>query len=349
MWRRVLLFTLMPVLALFFVPGLALADTATSSIAMQGQAAIIEQYEVAQLRLKASASGDPGWLLEVSLNPTRVRSDDAGHQVVDVNGSFTLGTPSHPLASGKVTGSVDSTASGDISLSDSKSSTSLDVTFSIASDGAISAQANGQWPALPGAAPQPSQPANHFFWYLSRTSGLAAYILLFVSVCLGLMLKSSSPRKLMNHWQALDIHQLTAMLSMGLILVHIFSLLGDSYFSYNLAQLLIPFASPYRQLWTAVGVLAFYLSLAMIVSLYMRKYIGQKIWRVLHSLSWVLFLAILLHSAMSGTDTSAPWGAWLYIGTGAIAAFLFLRRYVGSGGRQASADTEMSKAPVTSD
>jgi predicted ferric reductase len=230
-------------------------------------------------------------------------------------------------------------------MADSKNSMSVDMTFSIAG-GAVNAQANGRWPALPNPPPTPAQPTNHFFWYLSRTSGLAAYILLFVSVCLGLTLRLNYRGRVMERWRALDVHQSTALLAMLLLVVHVFSLLGDRYFNYNLAQLLIPFASPYRQFWTALGVVGFYICLAIGLTTYLRQFFGNRAWRVLHSLSALLFVASLLHSAMAGTDTAAMWAKWLYISTGTVTAFLFLWRYVGRGSRVASSNEELANRPV---
>lgn len=113
---------------------------------------------------------------------------------------------------------------------------------------------------------------------------------------------------------------------MALLGLHVFSLLGDSYFHYDLIQLLLPMASPYRPVWTAIGILAFYLILAAIFGFYFRKFIGYKAWHAIHYVNIGLFFIILFHGIKAGTDSSAPWSWWLYTSTGTVIVFLILSR-----------------------
>jgi sulfoxide reductase heme-binding subunit YedZ len=177
--------------------------------------------------------------------------------------------------------------------------------------------------------PQPAEPlqsANHFYWYLSRTSAIAAYILLFINVCLGVGLKSKYLDLFWGRWRTFDLHQFTAILGGGLVILHIFSLLGDSYLQFTLSELLIPMASHYHPFWTAMGIIGFYAGALLVISFYVRRIIRQKIWRFLHYLSYLLFFVILFHGIKAGTDTAAIWVQWLYISTGTMVSFLFLLR-----------------------
>ena len=202
----------------------------------------------------------------------------------------------------------------------------------------------GQWPAPPLTVqdpPQstPDQPANHFYWYLSRTTSMAAYILLFISVCLGLGMRLPVLDRSLGRWRSLDLHQFTALLAMVLLGVHVFSLLGDAYFHLGFRELLVPGAAPYRPFWTEIGVIGFYLSLAVGLTVYIRRFIGNRVWRVLHYLAFIVFILSLLHGIRGGTDSSAAWAQWLYISTGTVATFLFLWRFLlGPGVSQPSRD-----------
>src|SRR5690606_9162795 len=103
-------------------------------------------------------------------------------------------------------------------------------------------------------------------------------------------------------------------------------LLGDSYIDFAPWHLFVPFAGPYKPLWTGLGILALYLSVALIASFYVRKRIGQKVWRTLHYASYLAFLLALLHGIMAGSDTAAAPMWVMYIVTGGLSVFLLLYR-----------------------
>ena len=168
--------------------------------------------------------------------------------------------------------------------------------------------------------------SSNVFWYISRTAALTAYLLFFVNIVLGLGMKLKFLDRFFEHWRAADLHQFTALLGMALVGLHIFSLLGDTYYKYSLTQLLVPFTSIYRPGWTAWGVVGFYGLMIVTFSCYLRKYIGQKVWRIIHFASFGLFWAIIFHGIKTGTDITSPWVKAMYISTGTIVAFLFLLR-----------------------
>ncbi len=232
-------------------------------------------------------------------------------------------------------GSINTNGAGDITLQDAGSSASLDVSFAILQDGSVTSQAQGQWPGLPASALQPAiaatqpapDPINHSFWYLSRTAGIVAYILLFLSVCLGLLLKSPFVSRVPGRWQVLDLHQFATLLVMVFTAIHVFVLLGDKYLGFTLKQLLLPVNEPYRPFWMVIGIIAAYAALAVTMSSYLRRFIPHRLWRLLHCSAFVLFFAVFLHSLKAGTDTNALWTQWMYIATGSIVVFLFLWRY----------------------
>jgi hypothetical protein len=79
--------------------------------------------------------------------------------------------------------------------------------------GLISVQASAT--TLSGVLESASQ--NHLFWYLSRTSAILAYILLFINIVFGLGLKTKFLDKLSARWQSFDLHQFSALLALALI------------------------------------------------------------------------------------------------------------------------------------
>ena len=106
------------------------------------------------------------------------------------------------------------------------------------------------------------------------------------------------------------------------------------YINYNLAQLLVPFASSsYRQAWVGLGQIGIYLLAVVGLSFYARKQITVRWWRVIHALSFLVFLLVLAHGLTSGTDSANTWALAMYWVSGGSLLFLasyrvLVRRYV---------------------
>lgn len=167
---------------------------------------------------------------------------------------------------------------------------------------------------------------DYTFWYLARAAGLTAYVLLWLNVMLGLAVRTSFLEPLLARWRTFDLHQFTALLALGFIGLHVGALLGDHYIGFSVAQLLVPFQATYRPLWTGIGVLATYLVVAITGSFYVRRWIGQRAWRLLHYTSFGAFWLAWLHGVGAGTDSGMLWSALLYWLTGVIAVGMLIWR-----------------------
>ena len=164
------------------------------------------------------------------------------------------------------------------------------------------------------------------YWYMARAGGVLSYILLWLATCWGIMMSSKFIKGVVDVPVAYALHEYLPILGVVFAALHAVVLLGDSYIAFKPWQLLVPFASPYKPFWTGLGVLAFYLSVALIASFYVRKRIGQKTWRALHYTSYLAFLIALLHGVMAGSDSGATAMRALYLVTGGLSLFLLLYR-----------------------
>ena len=159
------------------------------------------------------------------------------------------------------------------------------------------------------------------FWLLARATGLAAYVLLTVSVLAGLVVKSRPFGRAIKPASATQLHRTLALLSLSALALHGLTLVLDETIHIGLGALLVPGLAPYRPLWTGVGVLAGELMLAVYVSFGLRKRIGIKNWRRLHYTTYAAFAGATAHGVMAGTDSGQPWVIGLYLGAiGAVAA-----------------------------
>jgi methionine sulfoxide reductase heme-binding subunit len=147
--------------------------------------------------------------------------------------------------------------------------------------------------------------APHLWWIASRAAGIAALILSSVSVCVGLLMSGRLKRVAKPDLRI--AHEALSLATLGALLVHGLTLLGDGYLHPSLADISLPFASSYMTFWTSAGILAFWLLAILGLSYYARARIGVQRWRRLHrfaALAWVLGI---VHSLGEGTDAGQTW------------------------------------------
>jgi predicted ferric reductase len=165
------------------------------------------------------------------------------------------------------------------------------------------------------------------FWYLSRASAWVAFVLLWASMALGLAITNRLARAWPGGPTAFDLHEHVSLLALAFALFHGLVLLGDRYVGYTLAALAVPFASlGYRPVSVGLGQLALYALALVTLTFYVRQRIGRRSWRLIHFLSFGVFLLALTHGLASGTDSATPWAQALYWASGASLLFLTLYR-----------------------
>ncbi len=159
-------------------------------------------------------------------------------------------------------------------------------------------------------------------WYFVRSSGTVAYLLMTGSTIWGLLLSTKIVKEGVPAVISLAMHNTLSWLAIALAGLHALALLFDSYYSYNLINLTLPFTGPYRPFWAGLGIIGFYLMLLTSISFYFRKQIGQKRWRKLHFLTFLLFILVTFHGVQAGTDSSNIGMMLLYWGSGLFVLFL---------------------------
>jgi predicted ferric reductase len=174
---------------------------------------------------------------------------------------------------------------------------------------------------LLGASPQA-------FWYLSRSSGVVAYVAFTLSMALGLLTTNRLARVWPGGPLATDLHEYLSLLGLTLAGFHVLILLGDHWINYSLFQLVVPMTADYRPMWVALGQLGFGLGLPVILSFYVRDFIGLRTWRLLHGATFVFYVLVTLHGFGAGTDT--PSLASLYSGSVVLIIFLTIYRVLAS-------------------
>lgn len=157
------------------------------------------------------------------------------------------------------------------------------------------------------------------FWLLARTSGLAAYVVLTLSILAGLVLKSR-PFSRLRAATVAEVHKTLALTGLGALALHAVSLVLDSTVHVSALALVVPGLVTYRPAATAAGVVGAWLFAVVVGSFWVRKRIGMRTWRRLHWLTYGLFALATFHGIAAGTDTARPWAFALYVGAVASVA-----------------------------
>jgi DMSO/TMAO reductase YedYZ heme-binding membrane subunit len=182
-------------------------------------------------------------------------------------------------------------------------------------------------------------------WLVARASGFLAYGLITASVLAGLTLKARPFGKRLRGATAMEIHRTLSFLGLAAIGLHGLALVMDRAVDIRIIDLVVPGTSPYRPLWTALGVVAAELALLLIVSFPLRRVIGAGVWRRLHWASYLAFVLATLHGITAGTDTSQPWARSVYIGAVACVAGATTWRALAARGKPVRAKAAAPQTP----
>ena len=182
---------------------------------------------------------------------------------------------------------------------------------------------------LPNMATSLTGGSPKVYWYLSRATAFVSLTVLWISMALGLGLSNKLARTWPGAPATFAIHEYVSLLGLAFALFHALVLLGDRYINFTVAQIFMPFSTTdYRPIWVGVGQIGFYVWLIVALSFYIRSIIGQKTWRVIHYLSFAMYMMGLIHGLFSGTDTASNWATWYYWISGGSLLFLFIYRII---------------------
>jgi len=165
-------------------------------------------------------------------------------------------------------------------------------------------------------------------WYVTRAAGIISYLLVWLSTVWGLAVSNKILDPVLHRMFTYDFHQFLSLLAIGFIFLHVGVLLADKYLPFSVAQLVVPFTAPYWPVWVGIGQIGLYLTLLVSITFYIRKWIGQKTFRMIHLLSYLAFIGAALHGLFSGTDSPLPTVQAMYLMTTLSVVFLTAYRII---------------------
>jgi methionine sulfoxide reductase heme-binding subunit len=155
-------------------------------------------------------------------------------------------------------------------------------------------------------------------WYITRSTGIVALILLTGAVVLGVL---DARRFSTERWPRFTIdtlHRNVSLLAMAFLALHILTSVLDGFAPISLVDAFVPFAGTYRPFWLGLGAIAFDLLLAVAITSGVRQRIGHRTWRAIHWLSYASWPIALMHGFGTGSDVKQAW--FLLISIACLAA-----------------------------
>lgn len=154
-------------------------------------------------------------------------------------------------------------------------------------------------------------------WLTARTAGLLALVLLTATTCLGVLAFRSGTAG--RRYVAQYVHRLTASLGLGALVLHVLTIIADSYAHVGVIGAVVPFTAGYRPAWVGLGTIAGYLVLLVAAFGFARGRLAAgrtwaAVWRNVHGLAYAAWALALVHGFMSGTDSSQPWARFVFLG-----------------------------------
>lgn len=141
-------------------------------------------------------------------------------------------------------------------------------------------------------------------WYVARSSGWVAFVLLAVTVVWGILgITKVIERKGLPRWM-MDLHKYVALLTMVFTGVHLAALVADNYVHIGWREILVPYALDWKPGAITFGIVAFYLLVAVQVSSWLRPRLPRTVWKSVHRLSYPAMWLVAMHGLHAGTDAS---------------------------------------------
>ena len=145
------------------------------------------------------------------------------------------------------------------------------------------------------------------YWYLTRSTGAVALLLLTFSIVLGVLdvQRFSTPR-----WPRFvidSLHRNASLLAMAFLVAHILTAVLDSFAPIGLLEAFVPFVGSYRPFWLGLGAISFDMIIAVIITSLLRQRMGYGSWRAVHWLTYASWPIALLHGFGTGSDVKGTW------------------------------------------
>ena len=142
------------------------------------------------------------------------------------------------------------------------------------------------------------------YWYVIRTSGLAAWFGAGMSILLGILAASRIGRRRIRSRSIVLLHRWLSAATISLLFVHVGALFPETYANFGAGEIFIPFAADWRTNGLAGGIIAMYLMIVVYGTSLAMRWIPRPLWKGVHALSYLVFALATYHAISVGSDVS---------------------------------------------
>ena len=183
------------------------------------------------------------------------------------------------------------------------------------------------------------------WWYLSRSSGIVATVLIVAALIWGFFFsaRATGNRRKPNWW--LDLHNYLGGLAFVFTMVHLISVYQDAGAGLGLTQVLVPFTVDGWTGGITWGVIATYLFALVVFTSWPRRLGSRRTWLAIHLLSVPGALLAGAHAWMVGSSGDAWWFRGLLALLAGLAVYPAVLRLFSAAGRFQARQTRRRHAP----
>ncbi len=165
-----------------------------------------------------------------------------------------------------------------------------------------------------------------FWWWLSRASGVVAWLVVVAAVVWGLLASTKMIRRRgMPAW-ILDLHRYLGTLTVVFVAVHVGAIWADSFVKFGPRELFVPLASTWRPHAVAWGILSTYLLVAIQTTSWLMRRLPRRLWHRVHVLSIPMLAMATVHGFLAGTDHANRAVQWTALAASTGIVFLLAVR-----------------------
>ena len=144
------------------------------------------------------------------------------------------------------------------------------------------------------------------YWDVTRASANIALVIMLLTILWGVLLATRVLKPIDRPAWLRDLHTWLGGLTIVFTGIHIITLVLDSYVKFSWLDVLVPFSSEWKPIPVALGIVSFYLLLAVQLTSLMMKKLSRATWRKIHMLSYLLYAIAVVHAITAGTDVGKP-------------------------------------------
>lgn len=162
---------------------------------------------------------------------------------------------------------------------------------------------------------------NEVWWYLSRSSGIVATVLIVKALVWGFFFsaRATGTKRRPKWW--LDLHNYLGGLAFAFVIVHVVAVYQDQLSGIGLLQVFVPMTASGWAWGITWGVLATYVFALVVFTSWPRKRGSRRVWLTMHLMSVPAAIGAGVHAWMVGSSRGQLWFSLLLVALAGLAVY----------------------------